>query len=216
MEIITYESIRSAHRSEKNEQLAKLPEGFWSAVHVWIMSKEGRMDSNSLLEADSAKKLVEDIIQRRQRKIVIAALATARGAVPPQGLATEEAKAFDQLVITIKSAGRAALESVMGADAIVREKIEEAKRSMEDLKLQSPKGCDVAAAIGTESPHTQASTAVDGALKAPTRKVRLLSALPAIMGLDRQTYGPFDAGAITELPPDIVAILAARSAIDMI
>ena len=44
----------------------------------------------------------------------------------------------------------------------------------------------------------------------------LLSALPAIMGLDRQTYGPFDAGAITELPPDIVAILAARSAIDMI
>lgn len=207
VEIITYESIRSAHRAEKNEQLAKLPEGFWQAVHSWILSKEGRMDSNSLLEADSAKKLIEDIIQRRQRKIVTAALSTARGAAPPQGLTADEAKAFDQLVITIKSAGRAALEAVLGADAIVRERIEEAKRSMEELKMQ-PSNYGVA----TES----TSAAPDGALKAPARKVRLLSALPAVMGMDRQTYGPFDAGAITELPPDIVAILAARGEIEMI
>ncbi|MFH0830388.1 MAG: hypothetical protein V1887_04495 [Candidatus Aenigmatarchaeota archaeon] len=216
MEIITYESIRSAHRAEKNEQLAKLHEGFWPAVHSWISSKEGRKDSTSLLEADSAKKLIEDIVQRRQRKTVIAALATARGAAPPQGLTVEEAKFFDQLVTTIKMSGRSAMEAALGADALVREKIEEAKRCMDEMKPQPAINHDFPTAEIKEGTVSGISPSFDGALKAPVRKVKLLSALPAVVGLDRQTYGPFDAGAIAELPPDIVAILAARGAAETI
>ena len=217
MEIITYESIRSAHRAEKNEQLAKLHEGFWPAVHSWISSKEGRKDSTSLLESDSAKKLIEDIVQRRQRKTVIAALATARGAAPPQGLTVEEAKFFDQLVATIKMSGRSAMEAALGADALVREKIEEAKRCMDEMRSQ-----DIASEVKNTPvnqiamPQTDMQASTENALKAPVRKVKLLSALPAVVGLDRQTYGPFDAGAIAELPPDIVAILAARGAAETI
>jgi hypothetical protein len=33
---------------------------------------------------------------------------------------------------------------------------------------------------------------------------------------DRRTYGPFQAGQVAELPQDIVRVLAARSAIEMV
>lgn len=218
MDIITYESIRAAHRAEKNEQLAKLPEGFWPAVRSWISGKEDRKDSTSLLEADSAKKLVEDIVQRRQRKIVVSALATARGAVPPTGLTVEEARLFDQLVAAIRVAGRNALETAIGADAIAREKIEEAKRSVEELHVQGSgqesKTVSNTSQMATSQTKMQAS--VEDALKATAVKVRLLTALPAVVGLDKQTYGPFDIGATTELPQDIANVLHARGAIEML
>ncbi len=210
MEIITYESIRAAHRAEKAEQLARLPEGFWPAVRSWISGKEGRMDSTSLLEADSAKKLIEDIIHRRQRKIVTASLATARGAVPPTGLTVEEARLFDQLVAVIRSAGKGAMENAMGADSLAREKLDEARRSMEEMQRLQVSGQKEKAA----APSAGQQAPAEDALKAPTVKVRLLTALPAVAGLDKRTYGPFEKGAEAELPQDMAAVLRARGAIE--
>ena len=62
MELITYETIRSAHRAEKDEELQKLPEGFFDSVRNWFKHKENMKDTTSLLEVENAKKLLNDVV----------------------------------------------------------------------------------------------------------------------------------------------------------
>ncbi|MEM5814577.1 MAG: hypothetical protein QXD77_02065, partial [Candidatus Aenigmatarchaeota archaeon] len=101
--IITYESIRTVHRAEKDEQLARLPESFFRGVQQWLSHKKSRGDTSSMLEAESAKKLLEDIINRRLRKVLFAALGSARGSAPPANMTKEEAIFFDKLLADLKA-----------------------------------------------------------------------------------------------------------------
>jgi DNA replication initiation complex subunit (GINS family) len=217
-DLITYETIRNAHRNEKSEQMAKLPDGFWPAARAWLAGKLNSRDSTGMLEADSAKKLLEDIVNRRQRKTVTAALATVRGAAPPQGMTSEEAKLFDQLVATLKAAAQNALETALGADSIAEQKLAELKASIEDAKAQM-KTDNKLAIEEHEDVHIPEQQPADATLKTlpSTRRVRVLTALPQVVSMeDRRTYGPFQAGQVAELPQDIVRVLAARSAIEMV
>jgi len=217
-DLITYETIRNAHRNEKGEQMAKLPDGFWPAARAWLAGKLNSRDSSSMLEADSAKKLLEDIINRRQRKIVTSALATVRGAAPPQGMTSEEARLFDQLVATLKAAAQNALETALGADSIAEQKLAELKASIEEARAEMK--FDSRPAIEEHKDvHVPEQQPVDAALKTlpSTRRVRVLTALPQVVSAeDKRAYGPFQAGAVADLPPDIVRVLAARSAIEMV
>ena len=103
MDLISYETIRNAHRAEKEEELQKLPEDFFGAVKKWLSLKEKQKDTTSLLEVENAKKLLDDIINRRERKIVLAALRTMRGELPPPNLTDNERRFFDEIVKSLKS-----------------------------------------------------------------------------------------------------------------
>ena len=39
MELITYETVRNAHRAEKEEELQKLPDGFFESIRNWFKVK---------------------------------------------------------------------------------------------------------------------------------------------------------------------------------
>ena len=70
-----------------------------------------------------------------------------------------------------------------------------------------------------EDVHIPEQQPADATLKTlpSTRRVRVLTALPQVVSMeDRRTYGPFQAGQVAELPQDIVRVLAARSAIEMV
>ncbi len=191
MELITYETIRNAHRVEKDEELQKLPEGFFESVRNWFRHKEKMKDTTSLLEVENAKKLLEDIMNRRQKKIVLAALSTVRGQLPPPNLTDEERKFFDDIVNSLKSFKNNMNEKFREYEDIVEEKVQEAKKSIEEMKPKEK---------------------VEKIVLKPNGKtlVKILTDLPRFVGSDMQAYGPLKAGDVINLPEDIGKLLIAR------
>jgi DNA replication initiation complex subunit (GINS family) len=196
MDIITYETVRNAHRAEKEEELQKLPDGFFESVRNWFKIKEKLKDTTSLLEVENAKKLLEDVINRRQKKIVLAALSTMRGQLPPAGLNDEERKFFDDIVNTLKSFKNDMNEKFRSFDDIAEEKVEEAKKSIEEMK-----------------PVEMENIAVK-----PNGKilVKILIDLPKFVGFDMQSYGPLRTGDIITLPDEVAKLLITRKAAENI
>lgn len=196
MDIITYETIRNAHRAEKEDELQKLPDGFFDSIRNWFKVKEKLKDTTSLLEVENAKKLLEDVINRRQKKIVLAALSTMRGQLPPAGLNDEERKFFDDIVNTLKAFKNDMNEKFRSFDDIAQEKVEEAKRSIEEMK----------------------PVEVENIAMKPNGKllVKILIDLPKFVGTDMQSYGPLRIGDIITLPEEVAKLLVTRKAAENI
>jgi DNA replication initiation complex subunit (GINS family) len=196
MDIITYETVRNAHRAEKEEELQKLPDGFFESVRNWFKVKEKLKDTTSLLEVENAKKLLEDVINRRQKKIVLAALSTMRGQLPPSGLNDEERKFFDDIVNTLKSFKNDMNEKFRSFDDIAEEKVEEAKKSIEEMKP-----------VGMENIAVKPNGKI---------LVKVLIDLPKFSGVDMQSYGPLRTGDIITLPDEVARLLITRKAAENI
>ncbi len=219
--IITYEGIRAVHRSEKLETLGKLPEGFWPAVRAWLATREERKDSISLLEIESAKKLLEDVISRRQRKIIFAALGASRGGSQPANMTPEEQQFFDQSILLLKQNKESSLEKYISAAASVEQKIEDARKSLEEIR-------NAMTAVTVNKPvditEMQSSSSMEPVPEQPlkalttngTRMVKILSDMPKFVGTDMNEYGPFKLGDVVKLPSEIRAILVARNAAEIV
>lgn len=157
-ELITYDTIRKAHRAEKQEiALQKLPDSFFLLVRGWLDHKQAiQKSAEAFLEIKNTKNLLEDLLNRREKKLVIAALHTIRGDLPPQNMTLDEEKLFDSFVRLLKQARQDFKEQMFGYDGIIEEKIESAKSLMEEMRggenMQAfpQKETDVAKASGVE------------------------------------------------------------------
>ncbi|MBN2202651.1 MAG: DNA replication complex GINS family protein [Candidatus Aenigmarchaeota archaeon] len=198
MEIITYETIRNAHRSEKDDELQKLPDGFFESVRSWFKHKENMKDTTSLLEVENAKKLLDKVISRREKKIVLSALRTVRGDMPPVNLSNEERVFFDKMVKILKDFRNNMNEKFRNYDDIVEEKINEAKSSMKDLKPQVELKPE-------KIIEEQKLIKPNGKLM-----VKILADMPRFVGSNMQSYGPMKAGDVVSLPNEVCKILLDR------
>lgn len=228
-EIITYETIRAAHRAEKEEKLQRLPSGFFSAVRRWIEHKSSRRDTQSMLEVEATKKILEELVNRREKKIVLAALHTVRGDIPPDGLTSEEQKFFDQIVFSLKNFKDEIQQQMWSYDRFVEEKIEEARKLVEEVK-SSPQIVEKVEAekdIPISSTHVSEITsekldAQPPAAPEPTKpavelkKIKLLMDLPQFVGADLNYYGPFANGQLAEVPPEVAGLLSMRGVAEVL
>jgi len=144
-----------------------------------------------LLEVENAKKLLEDIINRRERKIVLAALRTIRGDLPPTNLNSEERKFFDEIVTILKSFKNNMDEKFKDYADIVEEKVEEVKKDLKELKKEEK---------------------VENVFVKPTDKlvVKALTDMPRFVGSDLKPYGPLKTGDVITLPKEIGKVLISR------
>ncbi|MEM5782504.1 MAG: hypothetical protein QXD43_04910, partial [Candidatus Aenigmatarchaeota archaeon] len=143
----------------------------------------------------------EDIINIRERKIVLAALRTVRGELPPTNLTEDERKFFDKLVETLKSFKNEMKEKFRKYEEIVEEKVGEAKKSIEELKPVENK----------EEQEKNKFIKPNGKLL-----VKILSDLPRFIGNDMKSYGPLKAGDVVFLPEEVGKILINRNAAENI
>lgn len=206
--IITYEGIRAVHRAEKLEILGKLPDGFWPAVRAWLAAREEKKDSISLLELESAKKLLEDVISRRQRKIIFAALGASRGGSQPVNMTPEEQQFFDHSILLLRQNKEASLDKYVSATASVEQKLEDARKSLNEIRNS----------MSATIPEKAVETAPEQPLKAlnGTRMVKITSDMPKFVGTDMNEYGPYKTGDVVKLPSEIRAILVARNAAEIV
>jgi DNA replication factor GINS len=113
-ETITYELIRKIQREEQEStKPAKLPENFFGAVAQYLEQKRKLEDKKAAIEIKNVERLVEDIFNRRERKIINLAIIGARTNIPPENLLEEEKNFYEQLVEIIKKIRREKLESIL-------------------------------------------------------------------------------------------------------
>lgn len=170
-ETITFEFIRKIHLSEKNSTtLTKLPENFFLSSINYLNKKKKTIsndDRKSTLELRTIERLIEDIFNRRERKILNLAIISARTGLPPENLTEEEKTFYNSLLDLIKS------------------------RRETSLKIFS----------STDIPKNK-------------NKVTFKENVPAFVGSDMVTYGPFKKGDIAVIPEDNMKILLEKGIVE--
>ncbi len=118
-ETITFELIRRIQREEQRvPTLTKLPENFFKAATSYIEQKRklNAKDSRKVeLEVKNIERLIEDIFNRRERKILNQAIINARTGIAPQNLLEDEKEFYNSLVSTIKQRREESLRALLGS-----------------------------------------------------------------------------------------------------
>ena len=106
-ETITFELIRKIQLEEqKANTLTRLPTNFFNAVSNYLEQKKKIVasdDRKGTLEMKNIERLIEDILNRRERKILNAAIIAARSGLPPENLSEEEKPFYSSIVILVRS-----------------------------------------------------------------------------------------------------------------
>jgi len=107
-EPITFEFIRRVHREEQREpRLSKIPKDFYQKARDYLDQKRKlslkKKDRLASLEVKNVERLLKDIFNRRETKIVTHAIITARTDIPPPNLIQEEKEFFEAIVNTLKT-----------------------------------------------------------------------------------------------------------------
>ncbi|MBU3957833.1 MAG: hypothetical protein KKB25_02050 [Nanoarchaeota archaeon] len=220
-ELITYDTIRKAHRAEKQEiALQKFPDSFFLLVRGWIDHKQSAQKSlDSLSDIKNAKGLLDDLLNRREKKLVIAALHTIRGDLPPQNMTLDEEKLFDNLVNILKQARQDMREQMFGCDGIIEEKLDSARAMMDEMKTSGGGESAVAQEKADNGKNETGSDCVAGGAGGKTgaapeisgiTKLKIIADMPSFVDAEMKAYGPFKAGTVAELPREMAQILLAR------
>jgi len=113
-ETITFELIRSIQREEqRGPKLTKLPKDFYKNVENYLQQKRNAENRKVVLETKNVERLIEDIFNRRERKILNQAIIAARTSIPPENLTEEEKEFFDALVKSIKERRKEVLNHIL-------------------------------------------------------------------------------------------------------
>lgn len=102
--MITFETIRRIKNDEKNSaKLIELPENFFQDVMSYLESKSKmRHNKEDAWEFESAKSMLQDILEIREKKLVNLALYNVRTGITPGNLQPEEQEFFDSVVKALK------------------------------------------------------------------------------------------------------------------
>lgn len=169
-ETITYELIRKVQREEqKQPKLTRLPDNFLDSVSSYLQQKRQltlKDEKKVALEVKNAERLVEDIFNRRERKIVNLALIAARTRMQPDNMTEEEKAFFEELTSMLKNRRDRMLGKVLKAE------------------------------------------------KELVSMVVFREEVPAFVGADGKTYGPFRKGDVAKLPEENVKVLLERKIVE--
>lgn len=105
-EIITFEYIREIQRAEiKSQQLCNLPEDFFDNVKNYLEQKKelAKKNEDASVEFRNAERIIEDIYNRRESKVVSLALLSVRTGIIPANMTKNERELFDYVVRGLKN-----------------------------------------------------------------------------------------------------------------
>jgi len=106
-ESMTFEMIRNVQRQEQSDvKLSELPSNFYKRAEEYLKEKKklfGKSGERSIsIEIKNVERLLENIFNRRETKIINHAIISARTDIPPQNITEEEKKFFEIIVAEIK------------------------------------------------------------------------------------------------------------------
>lgn len=210
----TYESLFDMVVREKNkEELQQLNQNFFTELVNYLNEKKSAVSILSPEEREKANRqllninrLVKELYERREKKILGLALARSRAGVDiidTSALLVEEKAFFDGLVRQLDLFRENVLNSLLVARS-PKHVAEAAEMATEKASWQNPYG---------QQPQPQQHEALAAAAEEarsgenPTKLVRFLHAVPRFVGRELEVYGPFDQEDIANLPREIAEVL---------
>ncbi|OYT61431.1 hypothetical protein B6U81_02955 [Thermoplasmatales archaeon ex4484_30] len=130
MDELSYQKLRSIEQRERQSpNLVNIGPNFYKRAFQYIQNLEKRLEEEQIKNASSRKVVViadelrntkriwESIIERREKKIIQAALSAVRGgSSPPSSLTNQERKFYDKVVAILKENRKAIFEGKEESD----------------------------------------------------------------------------------------------------
>lgn len=121
--MLTFDKIRDLERAEReSKQLQRLPENIIEETKDYLRKKERMKQSSSdIMELENVKNTIKRFFELREKKIVDAALYTAKTGMPVENFTKEEEKLFYALIDDIKKY-REILFSELQKEPVIKQK----------------------------------------------------------------------------------------------
>ena len=183
-EDINYKTLRKIQQAERTSpQITKINNEFFKDVQKFLheleqrLEKEKKAQKKMLLaeECQNIEKIVRNIYEQREKKIMLAAISKARGGNPSiKSLLPEEKLFFDDLYQNIVS---------------YRKKILESNEKTEELKKESEKSDTSKDNNESTEKHIEKETKqVSNNKENHHPIIRIIKDIPAFVGTDNKTY----------------------------
>lgn len=106
-DILTFETIKQIDREEQNSpKTTKLPDRFFEKLQAYLDAKakilKEKSDPATSMEFQNTKRILQRILEIRERKLVTQALYSVRTGLPAENLTPEEKDFFDKLLVQLK------------------------------------------------------------------------------------------------------------------
>jgi len=207
---ITYETLFEILRREKDkEELQKLSDSFFNDVIIYLEDKKKALSDVTLQsfgdkkkleeEFGNIKKILKDLYERREKKIVNLALNISRtksNLIDTSGLLKEEKELFDSLMNALDN----------GRENIIKKLLESKIPSFEQPKTEEPEVKDKET---VESPKEEPNK-----IEKDTKMVRFVNAVPKFVGKELEEYGPFEEEDVANLPVEIANVLIQKGRVE--
>ncbi len=227
---VTYESLFDLVVREKSrDDLQTLNVAFFSELVSYLNEKRSALNIMTNDEKEKASRqiqninrLVKELYERREKKIMSLALARSRAGVDivdTSAFLTEEKTFFDNLVTQLDLFREGVLNSLLTArmprtQQEGAETLAAASRIITENPLSSISGTNfhaASAAEAGENPNRESSIGPsrgsDLGKQKNTKLVKFLHAVPRFVGSELEVYGPFDREDIANLPREIADVL---------
>jgi DNA replication initiation complex subunit (GINS family) len=204
---ITYDLLFDILKIEKSrEELQKLEDEFYKHVVEYLGSKDSVIDNPNTpvrereltkIQLSNVKKLLTELYDRREKKIInlaIYKIKTGVGIINTDALLDDEKYLFDMLCAHLSKYRAAIIGNVIegkmpAADVIISFKTH---NTIPKSSAQDDDSIDAGEADGIKS-------------------VRFIKPVPKFLGLEMETYGPFEENDIASLPSKIANILVKKN-----
>ncbi len=235
--IITYETLFDLLRKEKSQaELQELPEDFYSQVAAYLQQKERDVKEaggpaspgaqKALIQERNVKKILRELHERRERKILEMALNRARSEsniIDTTPLLKEEEQFYAncaELLLTHKRRLLTPLlEGRLPSATVVAAPSEEKGKHTQAAENQQARGASKAAEEereegtkkvmeeGVEGEESKEEAEGEESKEEGAMTIRFIAAVPKFLGLQGEVHGPFEPGDTTTLPGEIATLL---------
>lgn len=215
---ISYEVLFELLRREKNrEELQKLPADFYANVLTFIHQKqknlteatEEKESEKARNELSSTKKVVADLFERREKKIIFLALNKVRtqsAIMDASAILKEEKHFFDKLTHLLAEFRIDVLSHVNTSSLL--EFVKPPLKAEEKKVVHEEKNY-----FEKKPEHPQLQQATTDPQK---KKVKFISPVPKFLGKNMEVYGPYEQEQIVEFPENIANILIKKGKVEEI
>lgn len=243
---ITYETLFDLLRKERSlDDLQELDPWFWKYVVDYLNEREAFLETTSQLQQEKTrielfniKRIVKEIYERRERKIVQLAMNVIKtndpGFVDTRSMLAEEKKLFDETISLLLTYKRGILDQVCTNNVpiicpeIYEEKpeVKEEKRAVHAVNEEHFKNEEI---VKTSVPgeHFIKSNPEEESSKLESLNknkedqnesilVKFKMAVPKFLGKNKEVFGPFEAGTVTSLPENIATILLKKEKVEKV
>lgn len=219
---LTYEGLFDTLRREKSrDELQTLDKEFYQRVRDFLAQKEDETraagsttlaGTRAQIEHTNAKKILRELYERRERKIVTMALHRARtdgAVVETNALLPDEEGLFAALCADLETFRRGVL---LNAEIPAATSASYRMASEEEPLTPQPRGriIPVRSSVPAGVEIDDGDTASGDAIAAPFITIRFTSAVPRFSGPDGQVRGPFQSGDEASVPRQVAEILVRK------